>query len=365
MKKLGFGCMRLPQKDNRIDMDTFTQMVDDFMKKGFTYFDTSYVYHNVDSEKALREVLVNRYPRDSFTITTKSPVFMIGSREQFRDIFNEQLERLGTDFVDYYWLHAVNRDGYEKIQKLDLVSALTELKNEGKTRHIGISYHDSPELLDQILTDHPELEYVQLQLNYFDWDSPYVASGACYEVCKKHGKPVVVMEPIKGGALINLPDNLKTDLEQARPDMDMAEWAIRYTASPDYVFMVLSGMSDMAQMEDNTSFMKDFRPLDDEESALITKTAASMRSDMAYDPKDFVEAEKVCPKNIGIVKIVEMLDDHKKMNGFTNTCVYYDTFLGEAGKAKDCDACGKCLPVANGNDVVSILKEADDTITHF
>ena len=193
----------------------------------------------------------------------------------------------------------MNRDGYEKIQKLDLVSALTELKNEGKTRHIGISYHDSPELLDQILTDHPELEYVQLQLNYFDWDFPYVASGACYEVCKKHGKPVVVMEPIKGGALINLPDNLKTDLEQARPDMDMAEWAIRYTASPDYVFMMLSNISDMAQMEDNTSFMKDFRPLDDEESALITKTAASMRSDMAYDPKDFVEAEKVCPKNIG------------------------------------------------------------------
>ena len=246
MKKFGFGCMRMAMKDGEVDAALFSALVDRFLAEGFTYFDTSYVYHNGDSEKALREVLVNRYPRDSFTITTKSPVFMIGSREQFRDIFNEQLERLGTDFVDYYWLHAVNRDGYEKIQKLDLVSALTELKNEGKTRHIGISYHDSPELLDQILTDHPELEYVQLQLNYFDWDSPYVASGACYEVCKKHGKPVVVMEPIKGGALINLPDNLKKDLEQARPDMDMAEWAIRYTASPDYVFMVLSGMSDMA-----------------------------------------------------------------------------------------------------------------------
>lgn len=365
MKKLGFGCMRFPMKEQQVDTEQVKQMVDAFMGKGFTYFDTSYVYHNGESESILKEVLVDRYPRDSFTITTKSPIFLVESQKHFFEIFQQQLDRMGTNYVDYYWLHAVNSEMYDKIQSLKLVDALWQLKQEGRARHIGFSYHDSPELLDQILTEHPELEYVQLQLNYFDWDSPYVAARECYEVCKKHGKMVVVMEPVKGGALVNLPEPLKKKFQECNPGASMASWGIRFCASLDHVFMVLSGMSDMEQMLDNLSYMEDFSPLTEQEAKAVDEVAKALRQDMEYAPLSLVEAEKVCPKQIGLVKIAEMLNDHLKMNGYTNTCIYYGPYLGSAGKASDCDGCGKCLPVANGQDVVAMLKKADDTITHF
>lgn len=365
MKKLGFGCMRLPVNGQQIDMDTFKKMIDRFMEKGFTYYDTSYVYHGGDSEKALKEALVNRYSRDAFTITTKSPVFMVDSQQKFFALLNEQLERLGTDYVDYYWLHAVNRDSYQKVQSLDLVSSLLEAKNAGKVKHIGLSYHDSPELLDQILTEHPELEYVQLQLNYFDWESPYVASRACYEVCRRHKKPVAVMEPVKGGQLAYLPENMTKVLTDCTPGFSVASWGIRFAASLENVFMVLSGMSDMAQLEDNTSYMEKFKALNAAETAALEKVTTALRSNMAYCPSDFTEAERVCPKHIGIVKIAEMLNDHEKMNGYTNTCIYYTTYLGNAGKAADCDKCGKCLAVSKGVNIPKMLETADKTITHF
>lgn len=267
--------------------------------------------------------------------------------------------------MDYYWFHAVNGEMYEKIQSLNLVDAMVQLKKEGRVRHIGFSYHDSPMLLDRILTEHPEFEYVQLQLNYFDWDSPYVAAKDCYEVCKKHGKMVVVMEPVKGGALINLPEPLKKKLQDCDPNASMASWGIRFCASLDHVFMVLSGMSDMDQMLDNISYMEQFQPLTEQEAEAVAGVADALRQDMAYDTGSLAEAEAVCPKHIGLVKIAEMLNDHKKMNGYTNTCIYYGPYLGSAGKASDCDACGKCLPAANVQDIIAMLKEAEDTITHF
>ena len=224
----------------KIDIELLVEMVDLFLKRGFTYFDTSYVYHGGESEKILKQVLVDRYPRSSFTITTKSHVFLIESQQHFFRIFQKQLERLGTDYVDYYWLHAVNGEMYEKIESLKLTDALVQLKQEGRAHHIGFSYHDSPELLDQILTDHPELEYVQLQLNYFDWESPYVAAKDCCEICKKHGKLVVVMEPVKGGVLASLPEELEDVLKTCEPNRSTASWAIRFAASLDHVFMVLS-----------------------------------------------------------------------------------------------------------------------------
>ena len=368
MKKLGFGAMRLPvlKEDNaKIDVKQLTEMVDLFLEHGFTYFDTSYVYHGGESEKILKQVLVDRYPRSAFTITTKSPVFLVESQEHFVQIFQEQLARLGTAYVDYYWLHAVNGEMYQKIQKLGLADALMKLKEEGRAKHIGFSYHDSPELLDQILTEHPELEYVQLQLNYFDWESPYVAARDCYEVCRKHGKLVVVMEPVKGGALVNLPQPLRNILKTCDPSLSAASWGIRYAASLDHVFMVLSGMSDMEQMKDNISYMENFRPLDEAETAAVDQVAHALRQDMAYDPEAFAEAERLCPKQIGLVKIAQMLNDHKKMNGYSNTCIYYQPYLGSAGKAADCDRCGKCFSAAHGQDVIAMLQEANDTITHF
>ena len=357
--------MRFPMQGAAVDVEEVKRMVDTFIERGFTYSDTSYVYHNGESESILKKVLVERYPRSSFTITTKSPVFLVESQKQFFSVFQQQLDRLGTDYVDYYWLHAVNGEMYQRIQSLNLVDALVRLKQDGKARHIGLSFHDSPELLDRILTEHPELEYVQLQLNYFDWESPYVAARRCYEVCKKHGKLVVVMEPVKGGALVNLPRDLEQKLRSCDPEASMASWAIRFCAGLDHVFMVLSGMSNMAQMLDNLSYMQEFQPFSEQEKAAIKDVANALRKDMAYDPRSFAEAEKVCPKHIGIVKIAEMLNDHKKMNSYTNTCIYYGPYLKGWGKAGDCDQCGKCMLVSPEQNVIGMLEEAENTITHF
>jgi predicted aldo/keto reductase-like oxidoreductase len=369
MKKLGFGCMRLPMNgDGSINMDVLNRMVDAFMEKGFTYFDTSYVYHNGNSEKVLKDALVKRYPRDSFTITTKSPVFMVQSQQQFFDIFQEQLDRLGTDHVDYYWLHAINRNEYDKVQKYDLVGALKKLKEEGKTKHIGMSYHDSPELLDQILTDHPELEFVQLQLNYFDWDSPFVASKENYEVCRKHGRQVVVMEPVKGGNLASLPADLEAKMKAEDPDKSIASWGIRFAASLDDVYMVLSGMSDEAQMNDNISYMENFEPLNDKEQAVIREVQKELRDSMPYRPEEFQKAEEVCPKKIGIKRIVQMLNERKASvneGKVINTPIYYDIFLDGYGKAADCNRCGKCTGTVDGVDVPGLLEEADGQLTNW
>ncbi len=369
MKKLGFGCMRLPADGSgRINMEVLNRMVDTFMAKGFTYFDTSYVYHNGNSEKVLKEALVKRYPRDSFTITTKSPVFMIQSQQQFFDIFQEQLDRLGTDHVDYYWLHAVNRHEYATVQKYDLVGALQKLKAEGKTRHIGMSYHDSPELLDQILTEHPELEFVQLQLNYFDWDSPFVASRENYEVCRRHGKPVIVMEPLKGGNLSALPADLTAKMKAVDPDLSVSSWGIRFAASLDNTYMVLSGMSDEAQMNDNLSYMENFEPLNAQEHAVIAEVQKAIRATMPYQPEDFRKAEEVCPKKIGIRRIVQMLNERKAVvndGKVVNTPVYYDIFLDGYGKAADCDHCGRCAGLVKGTDVPDLLAEADQTLKNW
>ncbi|MGI6212467.1 MAG: aldo/keto reductase [Anaerovoracaceae bacterium] len=369
MKKLGFGCMRLPlDGDGSIDMDALNKMVDAFMEKGFTYFDTSYVYHNGNSEKVLKEALVKRYPRDSFTITTKSPVFMIRSQKQFFDIFREQLDRLGTDHVDYYWLHAINRNEYAAVQKYDLVGALKKLKEDGGTKHIGMSYHDSPELLDQILTEQPELEFVQLQLNYFDWDSPFVASRDNYEVCRKHGKPVIVMEPLKGGNLVSLPPNLAAKMKAEDPEVSIASWGIRFAASLENVYMVLSGMSDEEQMNDNLSYMEHFVPMNDREQAIIREAQKELRATMPYQPESFRKAEEICPKRIGIMRIVQMLNERKAVindGKVINTPIYYDIFLDGYGKAAECDRCGKCDGLVDGIDIPALLEEADDELRNW
>lgn len=284
--------MRFPMHEAAVDVEEVKKMVDTFMERGFTYFDTSCVYPNGENERILKEVLVDRYPRLSFTITTKSPVVLMESQEQFFSVFRQQLDRLGSDYVDYYWLNDVDDEAYQKIQALHLVDALIQLKRDGKTRHIGLSFHDSPELLDRILTEHPELEYVQLQLNYFDWESPYVAARRCYEVCKKHGKLVVVMEPVKGGALVNLPQDLEQRLRSCDPEASMASWAIRFCAGLNYVFMVLSDMSDMAQMLDNLSYMQEFQPFNEQEKAAIKDVADALRKGGGYGPSDLERLQK-------------------------------------------------------------------------
>ena len=259
--KLGFGLMRLPCKsaDNSdIDINKTMELADAFLAAGGTYFDTAYMYHGGKSEVAFRQAVVERYARDRFTVTDKLPIFQITKAEEMQAIFEEQLQRCGVDFFDYYWLHALGSESYQTAQRLNAFAFICEKKRLGLVRHVGFSFHDSPALLDRILTEHPEMEYVQLQINYLDWDDPTVCARECLEVAKKHNKPVIVMEPIKGGALANVPKDAEDLLHSQDPSRSIASWAMRFAASCDQVIMVLSGMGTMEQMQDNLSYMKTF-----------------------------------------------------------------------------------------------------------
>ena len=347
MKKLGFGCMRLPATagGDQIDLQQFSRMVDEFLAHGFTYFDTSYVYHGGRSEGALKTALVERHPRESFTITTKLPVFLVKEKADTRRYFTEQLARLGTDYVDYYWLHALNQSGYENAVRLHVFEEVSQLKQEGKIRHLGFSFHDSAAVLDRILTEHPEMEYVQLQLNYFDWDSEVVQSGACYEVAARHHRPVIVMEPVKGGALAKVPSEIETLFRKKQPKLSDASWAIRYAASLDNVMMVLSGMSNMEQLEDNISCMEHFQPLDAEEQKIIEEAVRIYDRQKAVDCTSCGKCLPVCPERIPIPTYLEMYNDHCRMNKNTNGMVYYASFPSGSGKASACTGCGRCEAV--------------------
>lgn len=348
MKKLGFGTMRLPVIDGdtaKVDLEKFSQMVDLFLARGFTYFDTSYVYHGGMSESALKTALVDRYPRDKFTITTKLPVFLLQSDGDTRKYFAEQLQRLGTDYVDYYWLHALNAATYAQAEKFHAFEEMQKLKDEGKIRHLGFSFHDSAQVLDRILTAHPEMEYVQLQLNYFDWDSNSVQAKACYETVVRHGRQVVVMEPVKGGSLVQVPAEVEQMFRQKQPDLSNASWAIRFAASLDHVLVVLSGMSNMEQVEDNTSYMENFVPLDQEEQEIVQKAAAVIRSQREVDCISCGKCTQVCPEKIPMADYFDMYNEFCQMHHYTNGMVYYGAFPAGTGKASACIGCGKCEEV--------------------
>lgn len=349
MKKLGFGFMRLPLLDpedqKSVDIEQLKKMVDLFMARGFTYFDTAYMYHGGDSEGALKASLVDRYPRGSFTVTDKLPTMHLKKEGDNERFFAEQLERTGAGYFDYYWLHNLNSSTYPLAQKFDSFAFIAEKKREGKVLHTGFSFHDSPELLDKILSAHPEVEFVQLQINYLDWDDAGIQSRACWEVARRHGKQVVVMEPVKGGTLAKVPDEAAALFDKARPGASAASWGIRFAASLDGVMVVLSGMSDMAQTLDNTSFMSEFEPMTDPEFSTVRKAADIIHGSVAIPCTGCRYCVDGCPKKIPIPGCFALYNANHSWGraGFGGQRMYYNNLCGDGhGKASDCISCGQC-----------------------
>lgn len=351
-KRLGFGLMRLPllNPDNpaNIDVEQVKQMVDTFLERGFTYFDTAWMYHSFQSENVVKEALVDRYPRDSYTLATKLHAGFIKTKEDRDKVFEEQRRKTGVEYFDYYLLHDIGFDHYKTYTDLDCFRWLMDKKKKGLVRHIGFSYHDNAELLDKVLTEHPEFEFVQLQINYLDWESEGIQSRKCYEVAEKHHVPVIVMEPVKGGTLANVPDAVTKMFKEYHPDMSVPSWAIRFAASHENVALVLSGMSNMEQLLDNLSYMDELVPLNEEENALIRKAVEIINSTIEIPCTGCSYCTDGCPMNIAIPKYFSLYNADKqeiKTKSWMPQQEYYSRLTGTFGKASDCVACGQCEDV--------------------
>lgn len=346
MKQLGFGTMRMPllnpEDQTDVDIPQVCRMVDTFLEQGFTYFDTAYMYHEYASEKIVKKVLTERYPRESYQLATKLPTMMLKEKEDMERIFEEQLEKCGVSYFDYYLLHCLNVENYEICNKLGAFEFVQEKKKEGKIKKIGFSFHDSAEVLETILKEHPEMEFVQLQINYLDWDSPNVQSGKCHELAVQYGKDIIVMEPVKGGTLAKLPQKAEELLKAAEPQQSIASWAVRYAASLPNVFMVLSGMSNYEQMLDNTAYMKDFKTLTEKEMQMLEDVVDIIHESIAIPCTACKYCVEGCPKNIPIPDYFKLYNQYAKFGEGSHTRGRYDELTKEHGKAADCIACGNC-----------------------
>ncbi|MBQ1530779.1 MAG: aldo/keto reductase [Solobacterium sp.] len=339
--KLGFGLMRLPKlEDGSIDVEQVKTMVDLFLEAGGTYFDTAFVYEG--SEEAIRKALIERHPRDTFTLATKLNGWRASTKEEAEQQFVTSLERTQAGYFDYYLLHSIRDTNYPIYEKFGLWDFVREQKEKGLIKHYGFSFHDTPDLLDRILTEHPDVDFVQLQINYADWENPAIASRGNWEVARKHGKQVVIMEPVKGGILAELPNQIGDRLKSYAPEASIASWGIRFAASLDGILAVLSGMSNIAQMQDNLSYMKDFKPLSEEEQELIRLVQDDLNSLDRILCTSCHYCEPGCPMNIPIPKIFGAWNMYKQFNKKENAISNYNINCRLRNKASACIQCGQC-----------------------
>ena len=362
-KKLGFGLMRLPLTDandkGSIDIEALKEMMDTFMEQGFTYFDTAWMYCAFKSEDAVKEALTDRYPRDRYTLTTKLHASYLKKKEDRDRIFEEQRQKTGVEYFDYYLIHAIDQELYSIYNEMDCFNWLIEKRKQGLVKHIGFSYHDSAEFLDQVLTEHPEMEFVQLQMNYLDWESAEVQSRKCYEVASKHGKPVIVMEPVKGGTLADVPAEVRESFAAYHPDLSVPSWAIRFVASLDNVAMVLSGMSNMEQLMDNISYMKEFVPMNAEETELVHKAAEMIKDSIAIPCTGCSYCTEGCPMQIAIPDLFRVYNKSKR-GEITDVEANeeYRQLTESGGKARECLACGQCQVACPQHlEIINYLKD--------
>lgn len=367
MKKLGFGLMRLPVLDNtpeKIDKDQLCKMVDTFLNQGFTYFDTSFVYHNGESENAIRKALVERHDRESFLLASKLPTFIINKEEQVSEIFNQQLQKCGVEYFDYFLLHSVNSILYDTvIPDCHIIEYLMEQKKEGKIKHLGFSFHDSANVLDKILTEHPELEFVQLAINFYDWEASFIQARECYEVVRKHGKDVIIMEPVKGGMLAKLPEDTKeklVEIDEKNKDMSDASFAIRFASGLEGVLVTLSGMSNIEQVEDNISYMKDFEPLTKEEKDALLSSVKAYQANGPVGVLDYSKYENITKNNMPVAGVLETYNSAMiQPNPYFAAEHNYYKGVRYQNKIDGSWIDGKIID-KDGNDITEKVKEAED-----
>ena len=340
-KNFGFGCMRLPMNGDKVDEEQVCKMVDAFLEAGFNYFDTAHGYLEGMSEQAVKHCLTSRHPRESYVLTNKLSSFFFEKEEEIRPLFEKQLECCGVDYFDFYLMHAQSEEFFAKFKKCRAYETALELKAEGKFRHFGISFHDRPEILEQILTEYPQIEVVQIQFNYVDYEDPAVESKKCYEICRKFGKPVIVMEPVKGGSLVDLPLQAMEVLEKLKGG-STASYAIRYAAGFEGILMVLSGMSAMEQMEDNIRFMKDFQPLNEQEMEAVAQVRKIFREMNLIPCTACRYCTPGCPKHISIPDLFACMNAKKQYQNRNADYYYHNVHTSQKGKASDCIKCGKC-----------------------
>ena len=355
--KFAFGCMRMQLDANgEVDLDNFREMVDCYLSAGFNYFDTAHVYYEGKSERALKAGLTSRYPRESYVLTNKLTSSCFETEADILPLFQTQLDACGVEYFDFYLVHSVLEGNYQKYVDCNAFSIIQDLKAQGKVKHIGMSFHDSPEFLDRVLTEHPEIEVVQIQYNWLDLDDPNVQSQGCMDVCKKHDKPVLVMEPIKGGGLVFLPDAAQKRLAAVN-EGSPAEIALRFVAEQEPVVMILSGMNNLAQMQENITFMKDPKPLSEAAHEAIDEVRAMMRALPLVACTACRYCTEGCPQNINIPGVFRCINDRIKFP--TKPGSHYGWVTGKGGKASDCIECGQCEEICPQHlPIRELLKQA-------